>query len=147
MNELRFLTTSESETAACAENFARRLKAGDAVMLHGELGAGKTVFTRAIVGHFNSAITTTSPTFSLINVYPTVPVIYHFDLYRIQTENDLVDLGLEEYLDSGGIVVVEWADKCRRLHPSHYYRVELSIISENEREIVIEEIVYADTGG
>lgn len=146
MNELRFLTTSESETAACAENLARRLKVGDVVMLYGELGAGKTAFTRAIVRHFSPTITTTSPTFSLINVYPTVPVIYHFDLYRIRTENDLVDLGLDEYLDSSGIVIIEWADKCRRMHPNHYYRVELSIMSENEREIVIEEIVYADTG-
>jgi tRNA threonylcarbamoyladenosine biosynthesis protein TsaE len=146
MNELRFLTSSESGTAACARDFAKGLAAGDVVLLYGELGAGKTAFTRGIVQYFDPEVTTTSPTFSLVNVYPTKPAIYHYDLYRIQTENELVDIGLEEYFDGDGIVVIEWAEKCRSAHPARYLRVELSIISEDEREILIEEIIHDHSG-
>ena len=115
-------------------------------MLYGDLGAGKTTFTRALVNYFDTTVTTSSPTFSLVNIYPTDPKIYHFDLYRIQSESDIVDLGLEEYYDAGGIVVVEWAEKCGRLHPKRYYRVELGILSETARQISIEEIVHVDIG-
>jgi tRNA threonylcarbamoyladenosine biosynthesis protein TsaE len=102
------------------------------------LGAGKTAFTKGVVRFFDDKITVTSPTFSLINSYPTLPTIHHFDLYRVKDENDLVDLGIFEYVDAESILIVEWAEKWRRNRPEKYFDVSISIVNEEKRQIVIE---------
>lgn len=127
-----------------AQELAGRLKANDVVLFYGSLGAGKTAFIRGILNHFNPKIGVTSPTYTLVNVYPTDPEIFHFDLYRLQGENDLADVGFDEYLDSGGIVLVEWAEKCGRLKPARGYEVKLEILGETIREITIGRIEDAD---
>ncbi len=138
------VTNSESETAAVAAVLAERLQPGDSVLLFGSLGAGKTAFVRGILGSFDQHIEVTSPTYTLINVYPTSPPIYHFDLYRLRDENDLLDVGFDEYLDSGGIVLVEWAEKCGRLKPTVGYAVTLAITGESTRQITIGSIADVD---
>jgi tRNA threonylcarbamoyladenosine biosynthesis protein TsaE len=138
MQLLETTTRSESETFAVAERFAEMLRPGDNVLFYGELGAGKTAFIRSLVRHFGAGITVTSPTFALINVYPTQPPIYHFDLYRLSSDSDLTDLGFDEYLESAGIVLVEWAEKCRQQIPTRYYSVRMQIAGESERAIKIE---------
>lgn len=129
------VTNSELETAAIARALAKRLSAGDVVLFYGSLGAGKTAFVRGMLEYFDAAVTVTSPTYTLINVYPTTPPIYHFDLYRLRGENDLLDVGFEEYLDSNGIVLVEWAEKCGRLKPTRGWEVSLTIQGESTRQI------------
>lgn len=140
------VTKSESETAAVAEQFAARLQAGDTVLFYGELGAGKTTFIRSLVRHFASDIAVSSPTFALINVYPTDPMIYHIDLYRLGSEADLFDLGMDEYLNAGGITLIEWAEKCGSLTPERAYAVRIAISDATERSIKIEENGYESPG-
>jgi tRNA threonylcarbamoyladenosine biosynthesis protein TsaE len=146
MTTQRYLSRSEGESIDIARQFAATLKGGALLLLHGDLGAGKTLFTRGIVSSFDAAVTVTSPTFSLVNVYPTQPVIYHFDLYRIQNDADLIDLGFAEYLESDGIVIVEWGEKCEHLLQQCFTRITLSLTGVDGREIVIEDVAHVNTG-
>jgi tRNA threonylcarbamoyladenosine biosynthesis protein TsaE len=142
----RYQSNSESATIDIARQFAATLKPGNIVLLFGDLGAGKTLFSRGVVSYFNESIAATSPTFSLVNVYPTKPPIYHLDLYRIQKDAELIDLGFEEYLESDGIVLIEWGEKCERLLSVEYTRISFAMSGEESREIVIEEIKHANSG-
>jgi len=142
----RYQSNSESATIDIAQQFAAGLKPGNLVLLFGDLGAGKTLFARGVVSYFNKTVSATSPTFSLVNVYPTIPPIYHLDLYRIQADAELIDLGFEEYLESDGIVLVEWGEKCEHLLSMDYIRISFTMVDQESREIVIEEIEHATTG-
>jgi tRNA threonylcarbamoyladenosine biosynthesis protein TsaE len=142
----RYQSNSESATIEIAQQFAAGLKPGNLVLLFGDLGAGKTLFTRAVVSYFDQTVSATSPTFSLVNVYPTIPPIYHLDLYRIQRDAELIDLGFEEYLESDGIVLVEWGEKCEHLLSMRYIRISFTMVGDESREIVIEEIEHAAIG-
>ncbi len=137
MAQQNFVTNSETETAAIARDLAGQLTAGDVVLFYGSLGAGKTAFIRGLLEYFDSKIEVTSPTYTLVNVYPTKPQIFHFDLYRLRDENDLLDLGFDEYLDSGGIVLVEWAEKCGRFKPAAGFIVTLEIEGQTTRKLSI----------
>jgi tRNA threonylcarbamoyladenosine biosynthesis protein TsaE len=108
------MTASEAETMAVGAALGRALSAGDVVLLSGELGAGKTVFVRGLAEGLGATTDdVSSPTFTLIQEYGTGRLtLYHVDLYRLEpAEAD--DLGLEELIEGGGIVAVEWADRWR----------------------------------
>ncbi len=146
MSRRRYRSDSETATIEIARQFAATLQSGLLVLLFGDLGAGKTLFARGIVSYFDKQVPATSPTFSLVNVYPTKPPIYHLDLYRIQNDAELYDLGFEEYLDSDGLVLIEWGEKCEQLLSVDYVRVSLTMVDETSRDIVIEEIRHATAG-
>ncbi|HEX9099253.1 MAG TPA: tRNA (adenosine(37)-N6)-threonylcarbamoyltransferase complex ATPase subunit type 1 TsaE [Candidatus Dormibacteraeota bacterium] len=103
-------TSSPRETEAAGEELGRRLRKGDLVLLRGELGAGKTTFVRGIARGCGSAAQVASPTFQLVRIYPGRLQIAHVDLYRLEKGGELRDLGLDELLDAGA-VVVEWGDR------------------------------------
>jgi tRNA threonylcarbamoyl adenosine modification protein YjeE len=103
-------TSSPEETEAAGEELGRRLRRGDLVLLSGELGAGKTTFVRGIARGCGSEAPVASPTFQLVRVYPGRLQLGHVDLYRLEKGDDLRDLGLDELLDAGA-VVVEWGDR------------------------------------
>jgi tRNA threonylcarbamoyladenosine biosynthesis protein TsaE len=103
-------TSSSAETEAAGEQFGRELRPGDLVLLAGELGAGKTTFVRGVVRGSGSPAHVASPTFQLVRVYSGPVQIAHVDLYRLEAGAELVDLGLEELLDQGA-VLVEWGDR------------------------------------
>jgi tRNA threonylcarbamoyladenosine biosynthesis protein TsaE len=103
-------TSSALETEAVGEELGRRLRKGDLVLLKGELGAGKTTFVRGMAKGSGSAAPVASPTFQLVRVYPGRVQLAHVDLYRLEKGEELRDLGLEELLDQGA-VVVEWGDR------------------------------------
>lgn len=109
---MKYISNSYDETIKLAKEFAKTLSAGDVVALEGDLGAGKTVFTKGIVQYFSTkkqdAI---SPTFTIVNEYETSPVVYHFDFYRITSSKELVAIGIEEYLYGDGICVIEWPER------------------------------------
>ena len=107
---LDVVTTSPAETEAAGEQFGERLAPGDLVLLKGDLGAGKTTFVRGLMRGVGSPAHVASPTFQLVRVYPGRVQIAHVDLYRLEDGADLVDLGLDELLDQGA-VVVEWGDR------------------------------------
>jgi tRNA threonylcarbamoyladenosine biosynthesis protein TsaE len=104
------ITHSPAETEAFGERFGKRLRAGDMVLLTGELGAGKTTFVRGVARGTASVAPVASPTFQLVRVYPGRVQLAHIDLYRIERPSELADLGLDELLDQGA-VVVEWGDR------------------------------------
>ncbi|MFN3386899.1 MAG: tRNA (adenosine(37)-N6)-threonylcarbamoyltransferase complex ATPase subunit type 1 TsaE [Candidatus Thermochlorobacter sp.] len=137
------LTRSCEETRELARQFATTLQRGDIVTLIGSLGVGKTEFTRGIADVFNVSAQITSPTFSLLNIYEGSvrgqPVwLYHFDWYRLNDEEELYNMGYEEYLYSDGVSVIEWADRFPNMVPKHARRVSIERAGEKERRIVIE---------
>ena len=103
-------TTSPEETEAAGESLGRRLRIGDLVLLKGELGAGKTTFVRGIARGTGATVPVASPTFQLVRIYPGRLQLAHVDLYRLEKGDELRDLGLEELLEAGA-VVVEWGDR------------------------------------
>jgi tRNA threonylcarbamoyladenosine biosynthesis protein TsaE len=107
---LDLITTSPAETEAAGEQFGERLAQGDLVLLKGDLGAGKTTFVRGLTRGMGSSAHVASPTFQLVRVYSGRVQIAHVDLYRLEDAAGLSDLGLEELLDEGA-VVVEWGDR------------------------------------
>lgn len=104
------VTRSPAETEAFGERVGKRLRIGDLVLLTGELGAGKTTFVRGVARGAGSQAPVASPTFQLVRMYPGRLQLAHVDLYRIESPSELADLGLDELLDQGA-VVVEWGDR------------------------------------
>jgi len=105
------ITNSEYETVCEGEKFGRTLKPGAIVALQGELGAGKTALTRGIAAGLGIKANVSSPTFTIVNEYPGDPPLFHFDMYRLKSENELFDIGWDDYHDRGGVCVMEWSDK------------------------------------
>ena len=125
---------NEAATAALGARIARALKAGDAVLLQGELGAGKTTLARAILRALGVCEHVPSPSFTLVQSYETPGLmVRHFDLYRVANPREIDELGLEEALGEGA-VLVEWPERARERMPANALEVQLSTTSETARE-------------
>ena len=134
-----FYSKSNEETLQIAEKFAKSLNAGDIVLLDGDLGAGKTVFSKGIVSALsNGKEIAVSPTFVLLNIYKTTPPVYHFDLYRIGDISELDAIGAEEYFFGQGISLVEWPSRAESMFPSSAIKVTIQKLGDNERKILID---------
>ena len=134
-----YYSNSESETLKIASDFALELSVGDIVLLDGDLGAGKTVFSKGIVSALsNGKITAVSPTFVLVNVYDTTPPVYHFDLYRIKNVSELDAIGAEEYFYSDGISLIEWPSRAEDIFPSNAIKVYIEKVDDEKRIIKID---------
>ena len=133
-----FRTHSPEETQAIGVRIGCQLNPGDVVALIGDLGVGKTCLTQGIArgAGVDENQTVNSPSYILINEYEGKIPIYHIDLYRLQRIEDIVALGLEEYLEGDGICVIEWADRLGELLPENY--IQVSIIGEDEFTRAIE---------
>ena len=111
------------------------------ILLEGEMGSGKTTLVKAIAKHLGSKDEVTSPTFSLVNEYllPGNKKIYHFDLYRLKTETEALDFGIEEYLyDSSSIVFIEWSEKIMNLLPENSQKIRIIVKNFKTRLLEIE---------
>lgn len=115
---------------------AAGIRPGSIIALVGGLGAGKTHWTKGLVAALGSTAEVTSPTFGLVHEYPggIVP-IFHFDFYRLKSAEELIDLGWDEYLEAGGVIVAEWADKFPELLPAETRWLEFSIEPDGSRII------------
>ena len=134
-----YLTHNEIETEALGETLARRLGPGDVVAYRGDLGAGKTAFTRGLARGLGCTGRVTSPTFTVVNEYEGRLPLFHFDLYRLEGEDALYDIGWEDYLDRGGVCAVEWSENVAEAIEDGAVRV--SIVrgdGDNDRIIAIE---------
>jgi tRNA threonylcarbamoyladenosine biosynthesis protein TsaE len=132
-----YITGSIEETKDFGRNLAKRLKSGDILALSGPLGAGKTTLIQGIAEGLGVKGPVTSPTFILINEYPAKIPLIHLDLYRLDSENQIEDLGMEEYFERPAIMVVEWAEKLGALLPSNAIKVDIEVLGENRRKIII----------
>ena len=134
------VTNSAAETRALGEKRASRLKAGDVVVLEGELGAGKSELARGIARGLGVTETVTSPSFTILNVYESGRCpLYHFDWYRLESEEELYELGMDEYLGGDGIAVVEWAERCPDAVPENVLRIRLEVTGGESRRITIDD--------
>ena len=122
-----FNTTSAEQTEEFASRFAGLIKAGDIVTLDGDLGAGKTCFTRGVARGIGSAAHVSSPTFTIVNEYEggRLP-IYHFDTYRLGGIDDFLASGLDEYLWMGGVCLIEWSSIISSVIPEGAIRIDIS---------------------
>ncbi len=131
-------TNSELETKKLARTFARKLKKGDIVGLIGELGSGKTIFTKGIADGMGIKELVTSPSFSILNIYQSKHAkLFHFDLYRLNSKEEFENIGYEEYFEGEGISIIEWADKCMDVLPLQCYLINFDYINKNKRRIAI----------
>ncbi|MEA2030747.1 MAG: tRNA (adenosine(37)-N6)-threonylcarbamoyltransferase complex ATPase subunit type 1 TsaE [candidate division Zixibacteria bacterium] len=141
-SSLNVISHSEAETLGLAEKVGLFFKSGDVIVLTGTLGAGKTVFVRGLARALQiDEDIVNSPSFTIINEYPGgKSPLYHFDLYRLDNASELDELGWDDYLQRGGIMVVEWGEKGGDWLPFPYYRVTMRIIGDVQREIDIQVI-------
>ena len=107
---VRWTSASPHDTARLGAALARLLEPGDVVLLSGPLGAGKTTLVKALVAALGGTEEVTSPTFTLLRTYPTAPPVAHVDCWRLEQLHEVLDLGLEEHLDEGGVALVEWGE-------------------------------------
>lgn len=130
---------NEEKTKQLATDFAKRLKPGDLVVLNGDLGAGKTTFTRYTFEALGAKGVVNSPTFAIMKVYESlVAELYHFDTYRIDV-NEAIESGFDEILSNrqGKIIFIEWSENIAPLLQNITYTINLKYLTENEREIEI----------
>jgi tRNA threonylcarbamoyladenosine biosynthesis protein TsaE len=106
-------------------------------LLNGEMGAGKTTLIKAVCSALDVRAGMTSPTFSIINEYHTSTgePVFHFDFYRLRNENEALDIGVEEYLDSGRYCFIEWPDRVPSLIPARHFAIDLRIVRQETRFI------------
>jgi len=129
-------TNSAEETRALGEKLSKRLQPGDVVVLEGELGAGKSELARGIARGLGVKETVTSPSFTILNVYESGRIpLYHFDWYRLESAEELYELGMDEYLGGDGIAVVEWAERCPEVVPDGAMRIRIDVEGEEQRMI------------
>lgn len=138
----KIISNSEEETKLIGRKFAKGLKNGDVIVLTGDLGSGKTKFTEGVLQFFGLENEISSPTFNIVNEYVNRDVnVYHFDVYRLEDEDEFYAIGGEEYFEKG-ICLIEWGEMIEHALPNKYIQISFSRNLEDEtvREIVIEEI-------
>lgn len=142
---MEYLSHSPEETERIGETLGKTLRPGSVVAYRGGLGMGKTAFTRGLARGLGCAGRVTSPTFTIVNEYSGTVPLFHFDMYRLRNEDDLFDIGWEDYLDRGGLCVVEWSERVSgALEAPVTVTIEKSPHGENQRKITIEGVPYAD---
>lgn len=140
-------TTSPDETEAVGETLAPFIPSGTVMALYGNLAAGKTCLVHGIARAFSVEEPVSSPTFTIVNEYHGTRVIYHLDLYRLMSHEDIFDLGYEEFFDDPpGICIIEWAERASDLLPSERVDIRMDHEGEDLRSILIETDGLLDDG-
>lgn len=129
--EYKITTRSERETIEIAQNFESEKFPNMIICLDGELGSGKTVFTKGIANALGIQESITSPTFTIIKEYDGELPLYHMDVYRLDGNAD--GTGIEEYFSKGGVVVIEWADTIKDILPEERLHIKFKVVGENKR--------------
>ena len=136
MQQFELISHNEEETAQFAQKLALMLSSGDVLALEGDLGAGKTAFTKGLAKGLGVSRTVNSPTFTIIKEYKGRLPLYHMDVYRVSESEE--DLGFDEYFDGGGVTVVEWAHLIKDYLPSEILTIYIYRLSDISRRIVLE---------
>lgn len=132
-------TSSSEETIGLGRRFGAFLREGDVVALSGDLGSGKTWFTKGLalgLGVSPDEVVT-SPSFALMNAYEGRFTLFHMDAYRLETVADFLDAGLDEFLRGDGVAVLEWADRWPEILPERHIEVHIEIVDDHTRDITL----------
>ena len=137
-NIMEFITHSPAETEAVGAALGKVLQPGTVIAYRGDLGAGKTAFTRGLANGLGAGDMVTSPTYTIVNEYLNGRMpLFHFDMYRLASSDDLWDIGWEDYLDRGGVCAVEWSENVEEALDS-FILVNIEKIGDESRRITIE---------
>ena len=134
---MTIITNSESETVSEGEKLGRTLSPGAIVAMYGGLGAGKTAFTRGLAAGLGIVANVSSPTFTIVNEYPGKIPLFHFDMYRIESENELYSIGWDDYLERGGVCAVEWSERVPGAFLSSTIAVNIENLGGDQRRLEI----------
>ena len=135
---MEFITHSPAETEAVGAALGKLLQPGTVIAYRGDLGAGKTAFTRGLANGLGAGDMVTSPTYTIVNEYLSGRLpLFHFDMYRLRSADDLWDIGWEDYLDRGGVCAVEWSENVEEALDS-FILVNIEKIGDESRRITIE---------
>ena len=135
MMEYKIVTKDEYETIELAQNFEAEKFPNMIICLDGELGSGKTMFTKGIANALGITDTITSPTFTIIKEYAGELPLYHMDVYRLDGNVD--GIGIEDYFNKGGVVVIEWANTIKDILPEERLDIKFKVLDENKRSITL----------
>ncbi len=133
--EYKITTKNEMETIELAQNFESEKFPNMIICLNGELGSGKTMFTKGIANALGINENITSPTFTIIKEYEGELPLYHMDVYRLDGNTD--GIGIEEYFNKGGVVVIEWADTIKDILPKERLDIKFKVLDENKRMLIL----------
>ncbi len=131
---MEIISNSEKNTQEIAFEYAKTLSKGDVILLNGDLGAGKTAFTKGVAKYFGIE-GVTSPTYAYLNVYNDL--IYHYDCYRLSCGEDALMLGLTDYFNGNNICIIEWSENIKDVLPEKVKVVEIQKIDETIRKIIL----------
>ena len=132
---MEYISNSPEENVKIAENYAKTLKKNDVVILDGDMGAGKTVFSKGVAAGLGITANVVSPTYAYMNDYDGI--LYHYDCYRLRDGNQAINLGLTDYFEAGGICLIEWAENIKSVLPANCKRVTIKSLGEKKRIIII----------
>ena len=137
-DRIKFLCRSEAQTEACGEFLSGVLPKGAVVAFRGGMGAGKTAFVRGFARGLGETGRVTSPTYTIVNEYMTSPPLFHFDLYRLGSADELYEIGFDDYLSRGGICMIEWSENADgEVCFTHRIEIERTADDENTRIITV----------
>ena len=134
-----YISHSEAETEDLGERFARSVRDGTVIAMYGDLGAGKTAFVRGMARGMGLSCRVSSPTFTIVNEYIGDRELIHFDMYRLDSADELFDIGWEDYLSRGAVCAVEWSEKVEDAFCGDETVLHIEKLSDTERRITIEE--------
>ena len=135
---MQYVSHSVSDTEAFGERLAKRLRPGCVIAYTGTLGMGKTAFTRGLARGLGCAARVTSPTFTIVNEYEGNVPLFHFDMYRLSSSDELYDIGWDDYLARGGVCAVEWSERVADALPPDAVTVDIARgASDGERIITV----------
>lgn len=137
MSETTLQSHSEAETEQIGAEFAKELPGGTVVAMYGDLGAGKTAFTRGMARGMGIDAHVNSPTFTIVNEYPGKRELIHFDMYRLSSSDELFDIGWEDYLARGAVCVVEWSENVEDAFFGDEIRVTIEKCGDTDRIISV----------
>ena len=135
---------SYEDTAKIADEIANSLKGGEFIAMYGDLGAGKTAFVQGVAKALGIDRPVTSPTFTIVNEYEGRLMLYHFDVYRIEDSEEMYEIGYDEYISSGGVCIVEWAELIEDLFPDKY--IKITILKDVDKDFDYRKIILERKG-
>lgn len=132
-----YITRSYQDTQFLGAALAKHLHAGDVVTLVGDLGAGKSEFSRGVARGLGITGPVPSPSFTILNTYEGTEKLYHFDWYRIADPQELYDIGLDEFVGGDGVALIEWSERAEECLPEDYLQVEIDKVDDHTRRITL----------